>query len=504
MSIHCINERFVERERNRLRGVAYTLMLTCALTCMHLVAPLVALGITDATDSRWERSHSSYRFSTREDVGEYVPDIGSPMRAVYDFMAAIMDRDAESLVALFADESRQELRDFVRLWAPRLRDRTLEFRRQGIRNDDGIAYVGIIGLLGGSGAADKETFADAIFLKMTDGEWILTHEVLDAAECDRVIEALDMLRTGPVAQMEAFTRRAREQMEERSRQFLKKQISIVEEGFGRDGSPEAVERIYERNIAFQEYRETRIREGTWARSFRDVMDIYDVELLSPPIAFDIDEEPSEPNFYSLLDSIRTTFYLSVLEMAGRQGSRQVPLLKKGFAWEHHNLDRVKVEGGLPEYIPPLMSDPTAFTMAGLGQVQIRGRISMTHEGVDYAVVLFMMIQTESMLESDHRLPIAPENCPGYIGSGYTYFRKDGNRWLPSRNLGGYVALNTVPNWTNPLAVYGRRHTVWGHRVEDAIERLKEQDFPEPLRRLYGVDECLDFDEALRQGVWSDL
>lgn len=482
----------------------YKIQIASMMFALLSVGTLAVEGLAgSAADSRWEQSHSSYRFSTREDVGEHVPEIGSPMRAVYDFMAAIMDRDAESLVALYADESRQDLRDFVRLWAPRLRDRTLELRRQGIRDDEGIAYVGIIGLLGGPGAPDKETFADAIFLKMTQGKWRLTHEVLDAAECDRVIEALDMLRTGPIAQMDAFTRRAREQMEERSRQQLKKSIGLIEEAFGRDGSPEAVDRIYQRNVAFQEYREKRIREGTWARSFRDVMDIYDVELLSPPVAFDIADEPSDPNFSSLLDSIRTTFYLSVLQMAGQQGARQTPLLKKGFGWEHHNLDRVNVKGE-GEYIPPLISSPTAFTLTGLGQVQIRGRVSVTHKGVDYQIILFTMIQTKSMLESDYRLPAVPENFPEFIGSGYTYLRKDGDRWLPSRDLGGYVALNTVPNWTNLLAVYGRRHTVWGHRIEDAIERLKEQDFPEPLRRLYGVDECLDLDEALRQGVWSDL
>jgi len=473
------------------------MLLTCALAFMYIASPLALRA--GAANTEWERSFSSFRFSTSEEFGDYVPDEGTPLRAVHDAMAAIADSDAESLVEMFVDESRPHLREFARVWWPRLKDRTLELRRQGIRGES--AYVGIVGQLGGPDAPDRNTFADVVFLRKREGGWKLTHEILDEARREQVIKYLDMNRTQPADAMDAFTRRFHERVAENARRDAIRDIIAIEKDFGRDLSEAEATRIYQENRAMDKYINKRMKEGTWPKNFSDVMEIYDVEILDPPIAFDITKEMPNPNFDSLLDAVRTTFYLSALQL-GPRGPAQVKLLKEGFGWQYHNLEKVDIEGGSPEYLPKLIQCPTVFTVAGLGQVQIRGRISVSHRGVDYQVILYMLVETESM--SDYALPIVKKDGPTYIGSGYTYFKRDGKRWIPSQDMGGYIGLSSVRNWKDWSLVYGRCHEVWGHRVEDAIECLKEQDLPANLGKLYGVDECLNIDKARQQGIWSDL
>ena len=109
------------------RGTAGTAARRLVLVgWMHVVMPLVAYG---SMDSLWQRSNTSYGFNATAITERFAPDHETPLRAVYDAMSAIAQRDGEALVGLFVDEAHPNLRDVVRLWAPRLQDRTLELRR---------------------------------------------------------------------------------------------------------------------------------------------------------------------------------------------------------------------------------------------------------------------------------------------------------------------------------------------------------------------------------------
>ena len=345
----------------------------------------------------------------------------------------------------------------------------------------------------------KDTFADVVFLQRKDGVWKLTHEVLDAAKRENMIERLDMLRVRSSDEAEKLADEWRAWSEVSDRRMHEEAYRMGTELLGKEFVAEEMERDYQRQKSLRSYIAQRRDAGTYPNTFFEVMEIYDVEFIDPPIAFDVTKEPPDPNFNSLLDAIQTSFYLSTLQL--QRGSLAGAKLIEEFDWQMQSLDELEVKSGLPEYLPRLIPR-SRFRLAGLGLVQIRVRIPVLYQGKDYQVVIFTMVETDS--SAAYRAPIAVDG-PKYIGAGYTYFMRDGSRWVPSQDMGGYPGLGRVMDWKRTGAFYSRRHKIWVYRKDRALEMLKtEEGWPAYMRRLYSPEECRSIKDARAAGVWRDL
>ncbi len=472
---------FRMRSANHLSSCSKTrVVMVVVLACL---AGIRAFG-SNQQARNWHRQRVRYTYSSHQSQWNYIPPRGSPARAAYDAFAATERKDTDALVAVLAPESRQYAASFERNWLPRIERWKFAFMQTGVLEADGLGYVVISSSRHVPGNRSDTPFTSVLFMERHDDKWLLTHRVLDRVERDNVTRRFNALRR-------STSKEAIEERLERSRRewfaFTARPMGVSPEDWDADAA-------YAKHKQTEAYLNRRQKEGSLATSFFEMMELYGGEYVSPPVTFSITDEPENPNFDNLLDAFQTAIYLRLLE---------VHSFPRTWEWSARTVDDAKASNRLPANIP-IFSYVTHVSVTKLTRVQIMCRIPLRYNGNEYQKIHYRLVFSDD--EKTMRLnDYIPAN--ERIAFGYAYFKREGRRWIPNKDLDGYAGFNRVYTSFESIdqsLAFLMPNQAMAKMVDDVKGYFQDSPLPAHMRRFYTKEECIDIEDARKAGMWNNL
>ena len=459
----------------------------CVIVTTCVFVSGVSVAESNSKPQDWVRQPTSYTYSSYEPQLNYVPPKDAPSRTVYDAFSFVARKDFAGLSLLLLPNAQPDADAFFKRWSPRIDSWQIEFMQTGVLEDQGWAYV----VVGSDRPLPSEShkgifvpFTSVLFLEHIENRWTITHRNLDPVERETVIRDFTVLRQGvPKAEVEA-------QLEQSRRMWFEKTgrpLGVAAEDWDADAA-------YAKHKKTEAYLNTRRKEGSLATSFSEMMEMYGGEYVSPPVTFSITQEPENPNLDNLLDAFQTAIYIRLLR------HNHYP---RKWGWKAREPSDVNISG-LSAEILPVFSYVTGITLAKLTRVQIMCRIPLQYKGNKYQKIHYRIVDSDdeaTMRINDYRPPYR------FIAFGYAYFKKEGTRWLPNKDLDGYAGFSTVYGSSKGIdesILFLVPNQAKSRRLSDVKKYFQDSPMPEHMRRLYSTEECIEIEDARKSGMWKGL